>query len=43
MKGISMMPMTPPAASALLEATDSPIDMPHSRMKGATVRIAKKP
>jgi hypothetical protein len=42
-KGMIMMPITAPAASALSEATSSPRLAPRSRMKGATVSAAKKP
>ena len=38
-----MMPMTPPAASALFGAIGTPIMSPKLRMAGATVRTAKKP
>ena len=41
-KGMIMMPMTRPAASALsLEAELMPIEMPKSRTIGATVSAAK--
>ena len=41
-KGMIMMPMTRPAASALsLDAELTPIAMPKSRMIGATVSAAK--
>ena len=43
MNGISMMPITPPAAIALFGATSRPILMPACRSAGATVRTAKKP
>ena len=40
--GMIMMPMTRPAASALsLLAELIPIEMPNSRIQGATVRAAK--
>ena len=42
-KGMIMMPITRPAASALSEATSSPTAAPASRRNGATVRAAKKP
>lgn len=42
-KGMIMIPMTRPAATALSELMDSPKSCPESRKKGATVRAAKKP
>ena len=42
-KGMIMMPMTMPAASALSDETPSPMDSPIPRKKGAIVRAAKKP
>ena len=42
-KGMIMMPMTSPAARALSEETSSPRPSPRSRIRGATVRAAKKP
>ncbi len=43
MKGINMMPMTAPAASALLGETAMPSTEPNSRTDGATISAAKKP
>jgi hypothetical protein len=42
-KGMIMMPMTRPAARALSEERPNPSMEPVWRMKGATVRAAKKP
>ena len=42
-KGMIIMPMTRPAASADSEATFRPIASPQPRMSGATVNAAKKP
>ena len=41
--GMIMMPITRPAARALSDATSRPSIPPELRMKGATVRAAKKP
>jgi hypothetical protein len=38
-----MIPITSPAARALSEETSRPSSDPGVRMKGATVRAAKKP
>ena len=43
MKGRIMMPITAPAASALLGEMAMPNSDPASRTAGATVRTAKKP
>ena len=43
MKGMIMMPMTPPATSALLGAMSTPMDCMKPRSAGATVSTAKKP
>ena len=42
-KGMIMMPMTMPAASADSDATLRPTLSPRSRKNGATVSAAKKP
>ena len=42
-RGMIMIPMTSPAASALSDATASPSDSPAPRMAGATVSAAKNP
>ena len=42
-KGIIIIPITAPAASALSDAISSPTDSPKSRRTGATVIAAKKP
>ena len=42
-KGMIMMPITAPAASALLGAMGTPIISPKLRIAGATVSTAKKP
>ena len=41
--GISIKPITTPAASALCAAISRPMSAPKSRMAGATVKAAKKP
>ena len=43
MKGMIIIPITSPAASALSDATSRPKDSPQPRISGATVRAAKKP
>ena len=43
MKGMIMMPMTTPAASALSDATSRPMDSPIPLTAGATTSAAKKP
>jgi len=42
-KGMIIIPMTMPAASALSEATFSPTDSPAARTQGARLSAAKKP
>ena len=43
MNGISITPMTPPAARALFGEASTPRLRPIDRISGATVRTAKKP